>query len=131
MENKPKPGTTEYLKAEFSRLRHEGKSVVEIARETGYSPGYVSTVVVNGKGSWFHAKGEGDCIFPGLRDFINSTELTSRQLAEILGYKWNNVSCQKINRLLRGEEQFRMSQIRALMKHSGMSFEELFGGENK
>ena len=128
MENKPTPGTTEYLKAEFSRLRHEGLTLSEVAEKTGYSSSYVCRLVDSGKGGRFFAKKKTDCIYPGLRSYINSNAVTTKQIAEILNYKWTKVTGQKIVRLLRGEEQFRMPQIRALMKHSGMSFEELFGG---
>lgn len=68
------------------------------------------------------------CIYPGLANWMLAQGVTAYKMSNELA-QFNSVTS-FYNRLI-GKTEFTLSEIKALLKYTNSTFEELFGGESE
>lgn len=107
-----------------------GMSCKEIAAKYGVSLQAVYAACGGDFRKRFRPYRETECIWTGLRNWMNANEVSRRNLLRSMGLEYSNCNLERLNQCLRGEKDLRMSFIRKMMELSGMTFEELFCAEN-
>ena len=107
-----------------------GMSCKEIAAKHGVSLQAVYAACGGDFRKRFRKYGETECVWTGLRHWLNDNEMSRRNLLRSMGLEYSHCNLERLNQNLRGEKDLRMSFIRKMMEISGMTFEELFGAEN-
>lgn len=111
---------TREMKMEMFSLKLDGKSDSEIAQQFGCS----LQVVVNS----LHTKREGEIcgLYPGLRAWMYTNHVTQAQLAKMI-----DISATALNRILVGVSLPHKVTIDAILRVTGLTYEEAFGDPRK
>lgn len=64
------------------------------------------------------------CIYPNLRQWMYKNEITLVKLTGIIGKSLTNT--ERTSQKIRGESDFKISEIKAILKESGKTFEYMF-----
>ena len=114
-------------KLKVLEMRLDGYSVVEIADNLGFTRQHINNtlnMIVKSQGCNQLAK----CIYPGLRNWMLDNNFSAYKVNSDLKIA-KNTTC--FYKRLVGETKFSIDEIKALIKYTGLSFEELFGGESE
>ena len=122
-------------KEQMRELREAGMTYKAIGARLGVSGQYVAHVLgQNGTHGGFKPYSEQQCVYAGLRRWLNQHQIARRALCAILDKRAvHGGSATSVRAHLRGEGSFSMADINKLIEVSGMTYEELFrqgGGGN-
>lgn len=113
----------------YAEERQQGKTYREIAEKYGVSHQAVSQALGRGGSrNRFKPYAERDCVYDGLRDWLNENRITRVEFAltimdgDSLGGAWHS----RITSRLAGKTGFRQTEINKVLKASGKTYEELF-----
>ena len=98
----------------------------EIAERHGVSIQAVYAACGGVRNNTFRPYGEKECIWKGLRNWLNDQQVSRRKLLLAMGLEYGQCNLERLSRNLKGEKELRMSFIRKMMDISGKTFEELF-----
>lgn len=107
-------------------MRMDGYTLGEIGEQVGVSRQRVDAIIKGILNSKASATSVNKCIYPGLKKWMLENGVTCYKMSKELGLK-NNTSF--VN-YISGESKFTIDRIKAIIKYTGRSFEELFGGES-
>lgn len=113
---------TQADKQEIVKMRVNGFTLQDIANKFGVTRQYVS-LFLNGL-SRDRKRSCRKCIFPGLKAWMNQNNVSVTQLYESVGV-WG--SYPMLLHRLAGKYEFTLSEIKAVLAYTGMTFEEAFG----
>lgn len=108
-----------------------GMSCKEIAQKYGVSVQAVYAACGSVKTIRFRRYEEKDCIWKGLRCWLNAHEVSRRNLLRKMGLEYSHCNLERLNQNLKGRNDLRMSFIKKMLEITGMDFEELFGEESQ
>ena len=115
-------------KERMIELRAQGWYYSDIAKELGLSRQYVGFVL--GKAApngGFRPYKQEECIYDGLRFWLNENRITRRELCRRLEKKANHGgSVTNVLDHLRGKGSFTINDINKLIETTGMTYEQLF-----
>lgn len=112
---------------EMQKLRDAGYKYREIAEKLGVSMSAVHESIGH-TGTRFYAIDEKNCIFPGLRDWMNKTRTSKTALTiKMYGY-FASPYYARIRDKLNGKNELKKYEIDQLLRLTGMTYEELFYG---
>jgi predicted transcriptional regulator len=69
------------------------------------------------------------CIYPALKEWINENQVTTAELLRQLDMVRHQNNYDRIHKLLTGKQELKKHHIDKLLKMTGMTYEELFRGE--
>jgi hypothetical protein len=104
----------------------------EIAEKFGVTNQYVAQTCSKSKRGKFKAYTEKECVYYGLRDWLNRNCLKRSDIARILkgvpfpGGDWYTT----INSRMRGESEFKQGEIERFLDASGLTYEQMFREKN-
>ena len=117
-------------KAELYREElRRGLSCKEIAQKYGISHQAVYAACGSVSTIRFRKYEKKDCIWKGLRYWLNENEVTKRNLLRQMGLEYGHCNLERLNQNLKGRNDLRLSFIRKMIEITGMEFEELFQEE--
>lgn len=120
-----------HKKADIYRAElQSGMSCREIAERHGVSLQAVYAACGGVRNNIFRPYGEKECVWKGLRNWLNWRQVSRRKLLLAMGLEYSQGNLERLNQNLKGEKDLRMSFIRKMMDISGRTFEELFCGDN-
>ena len=111
-----------------AELYKQVKTMQQIADMAGVSRQAVQQSIER-EFSWrhtFNPKTVARCIYPKVKQWMLSEHLTATGLNRRLGYEANNANYARVMRLLEGKA-FYKDLVDAVLKESGMTYEEAFG----
>ena len=116
---------------EMVRMRRAGCTYEEIGKAIGVSRQCVHAEIsgIVGKVRIIKRSALGDCIYPNLKQWLIENSITMIKLSRMIGLKSNNT--EHVRRRLCGEIDFTISEIMALLKASGQTFEHMFSVEQE
>ncbi len=116
---------------EMIKMRLDGCTYQEIANKYGISRQCVCQAIANftrREGSARIRKSPLDrCIYPNLRQWMYENKITLVKLNGIIGKSLTNT--ERTSQKMRGESDFKISEIKAILKESGKTFEYMFSTE--
>lgn len=113
----------------YRKELRSGMSCREIAEKYGISVQAVYAACGSVQGVRFRRYEEKDCIWVGLRHWLNYHEVSKRSLLRQMGLEYSHCNLERLNQNLKGRNDLRMSFIRKMMSITGMTYEELFREE--
>lgn len=117
-------------KADIYRAElHSGMSCKEIAEKHGVSVQAVYAACGSVKSINFREYEAKDCIWVGLRCWLNEHRMSKRSLLREMGLEYSHCNLERLNQNLKGRNDLRLSFIKKLIEITGMTFEELFREE--
>lgn len=116
---------------EMIKMRIDGCTYQEIADKYGITRQCVQQSIANITGSerTIRQSSLDKCIYPNIRKWMIDDNISMIKLSKICGLSETNVGV--IRMKLCGERQFRMSEIKSLLKESGKTFEYMFSTEKE
>ena len=108
-------------------MRLEGKTLEEIGQHFGVTRQRVMQILDYKIEKACAGRKISKCIFPGIVNWLYKNEMTLKELC-------NGINCMCVTAFyqkMHGEKELKMSQIRAILAFTGMTFEEAFGEEIK
>ena len=112
--------------AEKKALREQGMTYREIGEKLGISWQAAHYGIGRDRdGDWFHPMTEKNCVFPGLRKWMNENRVVAAELSRRIGRDERN-GYAKLLRVLRGEQQITKDGIDDILRVTGMKYEEAF-----
>ena len=122
-----KQRTREQLARECEALRAQGKTYAEIAKVYGLSTQYINQMMARYKVSQFRPLTDEQCVFVGLRCWMNENKCSMAELARRrFGFFPGGTSMQGWRSKMHGGIQLKKDDIDKLIEITGMSYEELF-----
>lgn len=115
-----------YRRNEILHLRFKGQTYQQIAEQYGVSRQRIAQIV--GKPGRNRGFSEEECIYPGLRKWLNDRRMTKNELCRRLGYKSLGCSVIRLSSRLNGQTELRKQDIDGFIRLTGLSYEVLFGG---
>lgn len=113
---------------QMQALRDQGMTYQAIADEMGCSRQYVYQMIGTGEGAQFRYITKEGCIYPGLRKWMNENLCGRTELLRRMGrFQWPR-SAARLGTYLRGECEPSKSTIDDILKATGLTYEECFGG---
>lgn len=113
---------------QMQALRDHGMTYQAIAEEFGCTRQYVYQMIGTGEGAHFRLVTKDGCIYPGLRRWMNENLCSRQELLRRMGrIAWPN-SAARLTAYLRGYCEPSKRTIDDILKATGMTYEECFGG---
>ena len=108
-------------------MRSKGATYREIAQAIGCSYQYVAQILGKHDETKFRPLGEKDCVYPGLRKWLNTNKCSRRELYRKM-YGYNMIGNSNVTFLdrLHGRVPFRMDEINLIISITGLTYEQLF-----
>lgn len=116
-------------KQQIIDLRSQGKKYREIAETVGVSFQYVALVCGKNGYAHFCPWTERDCVYIGLREWINENKFTRMGLVRELGYNVCAKTSIRLGKLMRGEAVMDKNLIDKFIALTGVPYEQLFRSE--
>lgn len=118
---------------EFSALRKQGLTYRQIADRYGCSHQNVAKILATRSLARFRGYDEKECVYPGLRTWLNESKTCRVEIINILdgSRNPNTARRKKLREQLRGHCGFTQSDIEKLLSASGLTYEQLFHGADK
>ena len=114
-------------KEQMRFMRSKGASYREIAQAVGCSYQYVANILGKHDETKVRPFGEKDCVYPGLREWLNTNKCSKRELyRKMYGYNMIGNSNVMISDRLHGRVPFRMDEINLIISITGLTYEQLF-----
>lgn len=117
--------------AEKKALRDQGLTYREIGKRLGisYQAAY-SGLYMESEGDYFHELTEKTCVFTKLREWMNENRVGVTELSRRIGDTETKKTFLRLRRTLRGEARMLKDDIDEILRVTGKSYEEMFGGTN-
>ena len=112
----------------YRELRKQGMTYREIAAQCGVSYQAVAQVCAKGKETQFRKINPKSCVYPVLREWMNSNYVSRAELYRRMHDGHPCVGCapKLLNERLTGKTMWRIDEIDRLLDITGMTYEELF-----
>jgi transcriptional regulator with XRE-family HTH domain len=113
---------------EFTIYRSQGMTYKEIAEKCGVSRQYVAQTCAKGNAAHFKAYTKDECVYEGLRNWLNSNFVNRYGLWRIIKGVEINAGSWYVNlrHRIEGITDFKKSEIDRLLDASGLTYEQLF-----
>lgn len=111
---------------EMRILKEQGMSYRQLAKMYGISFQRVAQILGKMNVSYFKKVTEQQCVFKGIRDYMNNNEIS---LSELIRRIYGNYHTQWANRVrlyLNGTNEFKKSFIDKVLEVTGLTYEEAF-----
>lgn len=105
----------------FAEMRAAGKKPREIAEACGCSQQYVSYVLRRNDATF--RMSEKRCVYPGLREWMSENHVPATELSRKLYGERKETIYSRLN----GKSEWKLGEIRTLLRSTGKEFTELFG----
>lgn len=112
--------------SEMIKLKQEGVSYREIGKMFGVSRQRVAQIIGEQNISYFKEVTEKQCVFNGIRDYMNNTQTSLTELIKKCGFNYHPRTSTKYRYWLNGKNEMKMSAINSLLKVTGLTYEEAF-----
>lgn len=109
---------TKEQKIEAFSMRLDGCTFKEIADKYGVSKQYIHSLFGGNSGKAWKTR---DYEYPNLGKWMANTKTTIMELSEKIG-----ITCNSLSMKLHKKREFRTSEIKSILKITGMTFEECF-----
>lgn len=109
-------------------MREDGMTYQQIADELGCSKSYVGQLLGAFNPLHFRAVTEEGCIYPGLREWMNDNKVGRSEMLRRMGKAAWPRHVSKLSGILRGHHDPSKATIDSILKVTGMTYEECFGG---
>lgn len=111
------------------KMRLDGCTYQEIADKYGISRQFVQQEIANftGKERTIKKSSLDKCIYPNLKKYMIDNNISMTKLSKICGL--TGIRTDVIKLKLIGERDFKMSEIKAILKESSQTFEYMFAGK--
>ena len=107
-------------------LRDAGWTCQAIADLLGVSKQYISQILRADEISYVPIRG---ICYPGLRQWLSAHRYGMPKLLDALGYQYSGNASVYLHKRLQGKTEFRISEIREILKLTGLTFEDAFSRE--
>lgn len=116
---------------EMIKMRLDGCTYREIGDKYGISKQCVQKSIANFTGKERNGRKARlkECVYPNIRKWIIEKNITMSEFAKICGLSEKCIGVVKMK--LKGEREFRISEIKGILKESGKTFEYMFYTENE
>ncbi|MBD5463966.1 MAG: helix-turn-helix domain-containing protein [Lachnospiraceae bacterium] len=116
---------------EMLKMRLDGCTFQEIADKYGVSRQYVQQSIADftGKKRGVKKSSLDKCIYPNIRKWMIDNNISMVKLSKICGLSKSCID--PIRMKLRGDRDFKISEIKAMLKESGGTFEYMFSTEGE
>lgn len=108
-------------------MRLEGKTLEEIGQHFGVTRQRIYQILDYKIEKARAGRKISKCVFPGIANWLYKNETTLKELCEGVNCMCGTAFYQKMH----GEKELKMSQIKAILAFTGMTFEEAFGEQFK
>ena len=108
--------------AEIKRMRSEGMTIQKIADHYGCSRQNISEILCRAHGKR-RATHKNKCIYPGISRWMHENGYSITKMCEEFGMNKGT-----LGKYMQGTRDIRIRTIREIMRITGLSFEEAFGG---
>lgn len=113
----------------YLSMYEQGMTIREIADKCGCSYQNVAGALAGHKTTRFREITPKQCAFPALRNWLNENRVSiSELLRRIYGHNMNGNGRYRWDCVLKGHLELKKREIDALIRVTGMTYEELFGG---
>ena len=120
----------EHPRADLYRAaREQGMTYQQIAEMYGVSKQTVGQICGKGQPYMFRAVSE-RCVYPNLRRWMNDNKVSVKELLRRMGKTAYTSTCDSMGSYLRGEHDPPKVIIDAMLKATGMTYEEMFYRED-
>ena len=109
-------------------LREQGMTYQKIADELGVTKAYIAQLVSGFNPRYFRAITEEACIYPGLREWMNDNKVGRSELVRRMGKHTWPATVSTLSYVMRGDHEPTKGTIDSILKVTGMTYEECFGG---
>ena len=107
-------------------LREQGWSYREIANNFGLSRQRVYQIIGKRNISYFKKVTEKQCVFKGIRDYMNRTATSLAELLRKIYGVYHPETCSRFRQYLNGRNEMSMSTINGILKATGLTYEQAF-----
>lgn len=107
--------------------RNSGMTYQEIADKYGVSRQCISQACARECKAKFRYNNS--CVYPALKEWINENQVTTAELLRQLDMVRHQNNYDRIHKLLTGKQELKKFHIDKLLEMTGMTYEELFRGE--
>ena len=116
---------------EMIKMRLDGCTYQEIADKYGVTRQCVQQSIANftGKERTARKSSLDRCIYPNIRKWMLDNNISMIKLSKMCGLAETHIGA--VRTKLNGEREFKISEIKAILKESGKTFEYMFCTENK
>ena len=116
---------------EMIKMRLDGCTYKEIAEKFGVTRQRVQQIVAEftGKERTKKSFNRTGFIYPNILEWMDEKGISLAELSRIIGIGGENSS--RTSKKMRGETEFRMFEIKAILKESGKTFEYMFSTEKE
>lgn len=115
---------------EMIKLKQDGLTYREIAKMFGVSHQRVAQIIGEQNVSYFKEVTEKQCVFKGIRDYMNNTQTSLTALIKKCGFNYHAETANKYRYWLNGTNEMKMSAINSLLEVTGLTYEEAFRRDN-
>lgn len=114
---------------EMIKMRLDGCSYQEIGNKYGITKQCVQQSIANftGKERTIRCSPLDKCIYPNIRKWMLDNNISMIKLSKICGLAETHIGA--VRTKLNGEREFKISEIKAILKESGKTFEYMFSTE--
>lgn len=110
----------------YRRDRESGMTLQEIAKKPGVSHQAVAMACSKFNVSYFRPVSEKQCIYPGLRAWMNENKVGQAELIRRMGKGIGGRTSERIRCILRGNHDPKKNEIDLMLKVTGLTYEEMF-----
>ncbi len=118
-------------KQQILALRAQGMKYRQIAAHVGVSFQYAAIVCGQTDISKFRPYSKDDCVFPYLRQQLNTQRVSRNELIRRMGLNISGENNAKLGRILRGEQNPNKLWIDRMISATDLPYEQLFNEEDK
>lgn len=113
-------------KVNMFKMRMKGYTLEEIGKEYGVTRERVRQILKDAtSGRTNNVRGRKGIVYPNISKWLRDNNLSIKEFSVLLGYAHTNNS-DKLRRLLKGKQQFKMNEILKILEITKMTFEEAF-----
>lgn len=116
-------------KQQILALRSQGMKYRDIAEKVGVSFQYAALVCGQSDISKFRPYTETECVFPHLRQWLNTNSISRNELLRRMGFASSGNPNVSLGHILRGEKDPSKSWIDRMISVTGLPYEQLFSTE--
>lgn len=108
---------------EMIEMRNDGKTLGEIGQSFGVSRQRIFQII--GNSAKYPGRPIKSCVFPGIKKWLSEHRTSIKEMGNSL----NCMCYTSLQNKLCGKSIFTMTEIKAILAYTGLTFEEAFGKE--
>ena len=109
-------------------LREQGFTYQQIADKLGVTKAYIGQLVSGFNPRYFRMITEEQCVYPGLREWMNDNKVGRSEMVRRMGKHTWPATVSTLSYVMRGDHEPTKTTIDSILKVTGLSYEECFGG---